>query len=88
MRTREVGWSWSAAASNGQLLAVTSRGGIAIEDRATRRGMRDAAALRMQRIATLIWDPRLWRIGLTVLTLVLAACQNNSDGGGGGAPAY
>jgi hypothetical protein len=32
-------------------------------------------------------DPRVWRFGALLMSLVLAACQNN-DGGGGGAPGY
>ena len=41
---------------------------------------------RMARLSFALRDPRVWRLGALLISLVLAACQNND--GGGGAPGY
>jgi hypothetical protein len=44
----------------------------------------------MTKLRDLLYDPRAsraWQLAALVLTVVLAACQEN-DGGGGGAPGY
>lgn len=54
-------------------------------DADTGRGTHDARPERM--ISRLLTDPRLVRLGLVVLALVLAACNPGNNSGGGG-PAY
>jgi hypothetical protein len=41
---------------------------------------------RMARFFSTLSEPRVWRLGALMITILMAACQNN-DGGGGG-PGY